>query len=117
MHTCIFAFVLLIAKALCSESSPTQFGTPSQTGSIDATTVPYGPMRTLDTTPPVFVADTLDPTTASSPTSPCIDRDCLRPTAAWISLPSTIVIPVTPTPPGLYRGGTHVKIVGVYASY
>ncbi|KAH9899227.1 hypothetical protein C8Q73DRAFT_311046 [Cubamyces lactineus] len=114
MQACsIFAFCLLIAKALCDETISAESGIPIQTDSIDAIAIPYGAKPTLNTAPPASVADASDSVVTIDPTSPCIGLDCLRPTPAWVSHPSTIEITTTATPVGLYRGATHVKIVGV----
>ncbi|KAH9899232.1 hypothetical protein C8Q73DRAFT_311218 [Cubamyces lactineus] len=54
--------------------------------------------------------------TAIDPTPPCINSDCLRPTPAWVSHPTTIEIISTASPVGLLHGNTHVKIVGAQTS-
>ncbi|KAI0654414.1 hypothetical protein C8Q70DRAFT_527596 [Cubamyces menziesii] len=85
---------------------------PSQNDLGNAMTKPNGPRPTPDAPPPVSTTDTPESEIVVEPTSTCVDLDCLRPIAAWVSLSTTISdIGSAPLPVGLFRGGTHVKIV------
>ncbi|KAI0325184.1 hypothetical protein GY45DRAFT_1330662 [Cubamyces sp. BRFM 1775] len=112
----VLAFFLLIAKVFCDETTSTLSGTSILKDSIpvDAITIPSGQRPTLGAPlpdRPVFVTGPSGSIVVVDPTSRCIELDCPSPTGDWVTSPTSIGIVPTASPVGLFRGGTHVKIV------